>query len=579
MRHSRPSRSPSTALRRPAARGATARSAAAAIGAALAGVALLAAAPASAQSGGTPRRAWAEATVGSEWEGYLRAVQLDTAMARLDLQGVRAGVALDAAHVLRAGSAHPWGRRVALDTAAPALRRGPSFRVLRPSLRAVGNSAFPFGFNDGAVWAGRGLTTAVELGFVAVAGPLTLRVQPVAFRAENSSFDLFDPGATGDARFRDAIEPYAVDQPQRFGDGAYQRVDPGASELRLDLPVVAVGLSTAPQTWGPATTHPIIMGPNAAGFAHAFVGTRRPVSIGIGRVHARVVVGRLEQTRWSLAADTLRVRTGSGFVATFEPRGLAGLEIGATRFFHTRWVPGEVPWNAWRLPFEGLLFKRGRLAVDDTLSASFESDNQVASAFFRWAFPRAGFELYGEFARNDAALDLRELITEPDHDSAWLLGFRRLVRHSPDAIVVARGEWVDARVTHLDRLRPQARFYQHGTFVQGHTHRGEVLGSVAVLGGSGLSLGVDRYDASGRRSASFHRIVRLAPLGEGSPTPDQLDVQHALGVERTWFRRGVDLVAGATVVWEMNRDFRGDAVNLNVTAGVRLGRDALPARR
>ena len=41
----------------------------------------------------------------------------------------------------------------------------------------------------------------------------------------------------------------------------------------------SAGLSNARETWGPAVTHPLILGPNAPGFAHAFVGTGHPVPI------------------------------------------------------------------------------------------------------------------------------------------------------------------------------------------------------------------------------------------------------------------------------------------------------------
>ncbi len=91
----------------------------------------------------------------------------------------------------------------------------------------------------------------------------------------------------------------SIDLPQHFGDGPYTRVDPGQSSLRLDARGVAAGLSTANQHWGPAAEHPLLLGSNAPGFLHAFLGTSEPVDVWIGSLHGRVVYGRLRQSGYS----------------------------------------------------------------------------------------------------------------------------------------------------------------------------------------------------------------------------------------------------------------------------------------
>jgi hypothetical protein len=194
--------------------------------------------------------------------------------------------------------------------------------------------------------------------------------------------------------------------------------------------------------------------------------------------------------------------------------------------------------------------------------------------FFRWPFAGAGFEFYGEYAREDAANDLRDLLLEPDHDSGYLLGFRRLLHRRDGALLLVRGEFVNGRVTELARVRPQTLFYLHNIFVQGHTNRGKVLGSEALRGGGGFDLGADLYDARGRTTIDLHRIQRLTPGGEGAPTERQIDVQHALAVERSAFVRGIDLVGGLTAVWELNRDYRHDAFNIGATLGITVGEPA-----
>ncbi|HZF67693.1 MAG TPA: hypothetical protein VEZ47_06630 [Gemmatirosa sp.] len=512
---------------------------------------------------------WLEAAVGTEGEGYVRMLAMDTARGTAYPVGVRGGWSpAELSRVVRGAGAHPWAARFAL----PSVGWQPRVAVLRPTAGVAANSSFPFGFNDGAVWAGRGVTSHATVGAVLTAGPLTLRLEPVAFRAENSGFRPFDNTAPGEARFRYPLEP-GVDQPVRFGGGPYQRLDWGRSEARVDVSYVTAGLSAAPQAWGPAVQHPLILSGFAPGFAHAFIGTSRPLPLGIGRLHLRVVAGRLDPSDYATTPDSLAVRLMSGVTATFQPAGvLRGLEIGGTRFYHQPWKDRGTVLDAWRLPFEGFLLKEGNFSVDDPSSPDYQITNELGSVFARWAFPRSGFEMYGEYARNDASADIRDFLAQPDHSSAYTIGAARLFRRDARRWLVVRSEVVNARTTHINRLREQGRFYQHATLTQGHTQRGQVLGSPAVMGGTGYSVLVDRYEESGRTGVQFHRIVRLWPGGEGAQRARLHDVQYALLWDRTRFRRGVDLVTGAGLVYEFNRDFRRDAVNLTASVGVRWGR-------
>lgn len=513
-----------------------------------------------------PIRSWLEATAGSEVEAYLRALELDTALAASFPQTIRGFSRRQLGRMTRS-SAHPWSAKLAAVPRDDTV----SFRLLRPSAQLIGNSGFPFGINDGAVWAGRGLTTVLRAGAIAALGPLTIRLEPVAFRAENNGFPLFDNGRVGADRFRDPISSTSIDLPQRFGDGAYGRVDLGESEVRVDVAGLSFGVSNAAQTWGPAVTHPLILGPNAPGFVHSFVETVRPVPVFIGRVHARLIAGRLDQSAYSETRDPFAIRTASGVVVTLLPRALDGLEVGGIRFFHSRWHGWSDLANGLKTPLTGFLLKSGHFEADDPENPAYVPDNQLASLFLRWAFPRAGFEFYGEFGRNDAAVDLRDLLLEPDHDTGYLLGLRHLVHRSGGRLAVVRGEWANARVTHLNRVRPQTSFYTHGTFTQGHTNRGQVLGSLAILGGSGFNLGADLYSATGRTSVDVHRFGRLIEDREGADSSGRIDIQHAIAVERSIFVRGLDVFGGLTAVWELNRNFRRDAFNAGATIGVRVG--------
>src|SRR5690606_33231392 len=135
-------------------------------------------------------------------------------------------------------------------------------------------------------------------------------------------------------------------------------------------------------------------------------------------------------------------------------------------------------------------------------------DNQLATAWARWAFPDAGLEVYGEFARNDHPWDLRDLVVEPDQNAAWMLG-GAWAGGRPDRMWVVRGEPANSRITHICTVRQrQSMFYRHSRARQGHTHRGRILATSAIYGGGGSYLGVDLYERWGRVGGRWRRELR-----------------------------------------------------------------------
>ncbi|HEY0150742.1 MAG TPA: capsule assembly Wzi family protein [Longimicrobium sp.] len=524
---------------------------------------LVAARPLAAQEGAVDVRG--EVFVGSEMERYLRVLQVAGA-APLYPWTVRGLSTRELDRVLPADSLHPWARRyrLAADTA-----RGLRIRQVRPRAQLFLNSSFPHGGADGPVWVGRGATMAVEGGVQVERGPLSLTLAPIAFVAQNAGFDLMPNGQDGPRRYADGLYPSVIDVPQRFGDGAYARVDPGQSTLRLDARGVALGISTANQQWGPASDNPILLGNNAPGFAHVFAGTARPANVWVGTLHGRLVWGSLRQTEWSPQVDGGR-RFLAGAAATFSPRGAPGLELGGARIFHTPWPAGGLGADELLQPFQGLL--KGGLSRDIREDTDSVGVNQLASVFFRWVHPRAGVELWGELARDDHSYDLRDFILEPDHESAYTLGGRKVWRDGA-RVRSFRAELLNARVTHLAQVRNQSPFYIHTGVRQGHTQRGQVLGSPVAFAGLGSVLGFDSYGPGGRWSVAWTQTVRDAPpTPRGVPSAgDGAEATHALQAERLFSRGSFDVTAGGAAVYQLNRNFADDAFNLSLTFKVSRG--------
>jgi len=485
-------------------------------------------------------------------------------------------------HLIPADSAHPWRERFERTSQSREIK----FGLIAPTSTIRYNSSFPYGSNDGPVWAGRGVTSAAQAGFFAGWGPISLVVLPMAFRAENQDFDILANGRTGNFAFADP-EFGGVDRPQRFGDAAYQQVDPGETTLRVDLPFVTAGVSTGNQEWGPAQELPVILGNNAAGFPHVFVGSSEPIDIYIAKIHAKVMWGELFQSDYSsvTGSDTYVSRAESGtrrfttgIVFSLQPRGLTGLEIGGLRFFHSIWPQSGIPRSYLTKVFQGILKKD--LPVDVISDPRFPpnqargiADNQLISIFARWVLPHSGFDVHFEYGRDDHSYDFRDLEQEPDHSRAYSIGARKVFSLKPKSMTAGRVEIMNFQLPQLSRYRGEGEMYVHGLIRQGHTYKGQLLGANLGVGtGAGSVTAVDHFSEKGRWTATWTRTVRQENGNytvAGIRSPRSIDVSHALGYEASRFIRQYELTYGLTLVRELNRDFKRDATNVNALVGVR----------
>ncbi len=509
--------------------------------------------------------------VGSEAARYLRLLQLSgrAPMQPWSIQPLssrpergRNGFAAD--------SAHPWRLRWGADST----RRLASFRWLRPGARLTFNSQYPSGSGQGPAWTGRGITGELRGGAVLSLWRLRLQVAPVLFWAQNQAFELAANGGRDSLRFGDARFPYAIDAPQRFGDTPYGRLDAGNSTLSLELPRVAVGVSTAAQRWGPGREFPLVMSGNAGGFPHAFIGTTAPLNLGLVRLHTRLVAGQLQQSPFSPVRDSNSGRQGTGLVLVLLPRGVDGLELGFTRFIHT----GAEGWPnaaAVRRLFSGGLSGTGEL--------NLREENQVASVFFRWAFPRSAFEVYGEYFRDDYSLEFRRLLQYNDDLRTFMVGMQRVIQQSATQVRSLRFELVNGELPSSNRGGRPENFpaglvgvplppYLHGGVLQGHTQRGLLLGSPEAYGGAAWRAGFDQYDTRGRTSLVVERQLRVDWLPTVAPTDTtrRPAVQLSVGGEAMRFVGRREVALSLTTMLELNRNLRPGVDVPNVRAALSL---------
>jgi hypothetical protein len=471
-------------------------------------------------------------------------------------------------------SAHPWQGRFAAEYDT---LYGIQYDFHSPDIAMRYNTAVPYGSGDGAIWAGKGLTASAQLGLTARYGPVSLTLAPIAFRSENR--DFFIPPRPGNLQFANPMFG-GIDRPERFGAAPYSRLDPGQSTLSVDLPFVSAGVSTANMFWGPATDYPLILGNNASGFPHVYVGTSEPLNLYIMKLHGRVMWGRLAQSKFSPVtgpkvftgkAEPGRLRFATGAVMVAEPRGLTGLEIGAARFFHSIWPASGIPRSYWTKVFEAI-FKEGLKAEPPllpTIPAGERgvSDNQLVEIFFRWALPHSGFEVSAEYGRDDHSEDRRDLVQEIDHSRMYSFGLRKVITNSSRSMTAARLEVINFQLPQVSNARGEGEIYVHGLIRQGHTERGQLLGAdVGVGAAAGSTVAVDHYTKTGKLTVSWKRDLK-AELNHYDTTGVRIDrgmnVSNAFGVEATRFIRGFDITGGLTFIKEFNRYFIQDASNVN----------------
>ena len=521
-------------------------------------------------------------TTGGEHEDYLRILQV-AGIAPLYPWSIRGFSSHEVRPLALADSTGPWKLQ--------SRYRSSVVNLGSLSIGSTFNSAYPYGSNDGPVWAGRGLTVTASGGVSGGYGPLSFRIAPLAFFATNGEFPLLVSGKTGPQAYNHATYGNSVDLPQRFGDEAYSRIDPGQSEVRLHTPWATAGISTSNQWIGPATEYPFLLGNNAAGFPHIFVGTGNPVNLWIAKIHTRVMWGKLFQSDYGPVTGgkyftgdqtgTERLTTSATFV--IQPRGVPGLELGVSRFFHVPYTRSEPTGKFWSKPFK-VLFLKNEYAAGDTAGL----DNQLASLFFRWTFPASGFEVYGERGYEDQFFDARDFLQDIDHEREYMLGFQKTVRRRGSSIDVFKGELVNYQVPTLGRIRIENAVYLHSPLRQGHTNRGQLLGSNAgVAAGAASTISWKRYSTSGRTGISFKRIIRdqlgnyrdqLLTLGEAETIPGEddipaskrTDVIVSLGFERMQFTRYGDLGARLEVMQNYNRNYAENVPNLNLQLLARL---------
>ena len=464
---------------------------------------------------------------------------------------------------------HPWADQIGYEPLWEFEKLGLSANLLDPAYYSSVNSDLPTGGNDGALWQGKGLNQSLTVGVSASFGPIHIQLKPVLVRSENLEFPLYSGN-------RSVYEYPYVGFVQRFGSESFSEVNLGDSFAAVRLLGLEASVGNERIWIGPSTTYPMLFGSNAPGFLHGRVGTYKPLNIWLGHVEGHYLFGKLESSEYS----SIHTRSLNTVMASFSPRWIPGLSLGAQRVFVDFYPESLRDLIFYENIFQ--VFLKYKLADEETGDDGSQPDNQIVTLFGRWAFPEYQFEMYGTFGVNDHRTDARDTRAHPDHASGWNFGVMKLFERSSK-------EWVSVNfeVTELEDTRtsiargwPNPNRWSSVPFTNHSSnpfnHRGTPIGSMVGPGGNAVTVKINAYNSNGLLGLRLNRhsymnsllhnstlfngfstFQNLDPANAGTAAQDLRQVEYQIAGEMTrflpWY--GMELDLGLEYTYRMNHNF------------------------
>lgn len=389
---------------------------------------------------------------------------------------------------------------------ARGLLQGIDLKVYGPEWYNSYNTAAPYGQNDGALWQGKGYNTSLTAGIRFESYGFELTLKPQLSFSQNLSFDYIQPNYTAFGKdgnptvYNGKASQYGyygitnIDAPQRFGDKPFFVYDWGDSEVRWTWHSFTVGFGTQAIWLGPAKLNPILHSNNAPSYPKVDIGLRRqPVVLPwlgwyLGDVEFRGWWGKLSESDYFDNDDSNNHNLISGLSFAWGLPGIfEGLSIGINRTMLSKW--GD--FSGYTL-FEIFVPGLGT-------SGGGDSSDQRFSFTVDYVFPRVGFEVYLEWARNDFSPGMDFIIRYPFHTQGWTVGAQKAF-DLPAGLqlqVMLEVTFLECSADYDRLINWASTFYAHHKVTQGYTNRGQWLGAGIGTGGNSQYLGFRLYHKRG----------------------------------------------------------------------------------
>ncbi len=389
-------------------------------------------------------------------------------------------------------------------------------RILPAEFKFSYDSHHPYSRNDGAMIRSKGAQILISAGLYAEIGPLSIQLKPEYVRAQNKPYPGFPDSFDGQKWAQRYVWFNRIDTPERYGNGAYSKLLPGQSSVRLNKWGMSLGISTENIWWGPSIRNSIMMSNNAQGFEHITFNTTRPLKTPIGHFEWQIVTGRLKASGFA-PPDTTRMdrnrllyvpkeddwRYFQSISFSYAPKWIPGLSLG-----FVRWIQAYSEFIKRTNDYFPAISNLFRENDDNTGGRNELQRDQAAGLFMRWLWTDAKAEIYMEFHRNDASGNFRDLILDSDHSRATTIGIHKLFSTKrKDAFIQVNWEWTQMEQTAGRLLRDAGSWYLHSRVRHGYTHNGEVLGASIGPGSNSHYLSVAWTKGKNRIGVALERVA------------------------------------------------------------------------
>ena len=305
------------------------------------------------------------------------------------------------------------------------------FTILNPVGGVFLNSAYARGYNDGAIWKGRGATVEAHGGIMGTLGKnIHYTFQPVIFFSQNASFKLASDTLAPDANifnYKFTRPNRTIDFVQRYGSDPYASINWGQSEIRYINNWFTTAVTTQNFSIGPSEINPILLSKNAPGIPNLHIGTARPIDIiikgkDLGSFETHLHYGVLKESDYMDNVSNNNYRYLNGISIGYAPSFLEGFSFGLSKILYknTRFFEAQDLYSMLAIADDGVVEIDG-----DTLDFANDTFDQLASFFAQYHDIENGLKVYFEFAKNDFN-GKEPFFTEPQHARAYTIGFQKL---------------------------------------------------------------------------------------------------------------------------------------------------------
>jgi len=416
---------------------------------------------------------------------------------------------------------------------APQINKwGLHIEALPISLTQKYNSTRAFGWNDQAMGYSKGYQGQLTTGLFAKWGILHAQYQPELVHFASGDFTK------------------------------KTKLLPGQSFVAIHVAGLSLSISSENLWWGPGRYASLLMSNNAAGFEHARLATTRPINIGIGKLEFALVLGRMTRdTSQGFENNSLQKRTFdyslastrqyNGVNMVLQPAGLKNIFVGFNRAFQNYeqvQKPGANFMTTY-MPVLNGLYKSNY--ADDTLSK-----DQILSIYTRWLFPKNHAEVYFEYGFNDAKQNVRDLLIDMSHSSAYTFGFKKLHTLTETKYLDLGFEATKMSQTPSYIQRSAGNWYEHSTVYEGFTNNNQIIGVGAGHGNDLQTITLDLHEGFNVLGIKFQHIAHNPYLETGENAVKLRNTKwddYVFGTH--WGYRYKHFIVNANLEWVKARNY------------------------